>query len=460
MSSSGVGQKNGVTKSVPDTLPSLLSPTLISECAAVELSDVPEDTLRHVVLTVADTLGVIMGGGQREEAIELAGSNRGTPDGTSRFFGPAEGGANLLVPGFPRADTATAAFVNATCGTFLELDEGYRPTGHPAVHVVPAALATAQTVGASGAEFLSAVIGGYELTARLFEAFQLRYPVHPHGHFGAVGAAVATASILRKDPVEAALIASSLPLLPVWHTCYEGATVRNAYSGFASLVGITANRLAGAGFTGSRQSISVTFGEIAGNLVAPEALTRSIEYSDLSITRNYLKLHSACALSHSALDAILALDPPEPGKVSRVVVETISNNLKISRKARPNNLSARFSLPYAVAAAIVHGHTGPLALDYDAEVDALSDRVEVLAAPELERCWPRSAPARVTIYSDGGHESSARVDNPRGHHANPALPEELAEKFVALARVEKGRRLYDRLLSMETIGDVAELLDT
>ena len=54
--------------------------------------------------------------------------------------------------------------------------------------------------------------------------------------------------------------------------------------------------------------------------------------------------------------------------VAGVEVETVSNNMKIARRAEPNDLSTRFSLPYAVATAIIHGHTGPEAFVPDKRV--------------------------------------------------------------------------------------------
>jgi 2-methylcitrate dehydratase PrpD len=123
---------------------------------------VPNDVLEHTIRVVADTVGVVLGGAKRPE---IEAYTRG--DGA--LFRPiADGEARLLVTGFPGADPVSAAFVNATAGTFLELDEGYRPTGHPAMHVVPAALAGAQVLHATGKEFLAAILGGYEVTARLF----------------------------------------------------------------------------------------------------------------------------------------------------------------------------------------------------------------------------------------------------------------------------------------------------
>lgn len=424
---------------------------LIFSARLLRLEDVPRRVLDHALRVVADTLGVIFAGGKRPEIEALVRSD------DPLFPALSGGGAQILVPGLPGADPTSAAFVNATAGTFLELDEGYRPTGHPAIHVVPAALAAAQALRSSGSEFLAAVLGGYEVTARLFEAYKLTYPLHPHGHFGAVGAAVAVARLRGVDAAEPAAVASTLPLLPVWQPCTEGATARNAYTGTAAAIGLTANRLAAAGFTGSREAQRAAFGGLVGQLVRPEALSNPVDPENLGIIRNYMKLHSACALSHSALDAILALKPiPAAGKVESVEVETVSNNLKIAQQARPNDLSTRFSLPYAVAAAIVHGHTRPEAFVPNDRVAALAKRVEVRAAEDLEDSWPSAAPARVTLHVRDG-ERTHRVDNPRGHYSNPASPKELRAKFGLLVGNSDADDLYERLLGLEDVDDMSGL---
>ncbi len=426
---------------------------MVSSAQSLQLDDVPADVLGHASRVVADTLAVVFGGGKRPEMEALV-------RGDDRLFpSPMGGTAQLLVPGMPGADPTSAAFVNATAGTFLELDEGYRPTGHPSIHVLPAALAAAQALHASGRELMVAFLSGYEVTACLFEAYRLTYPLHPHGHFGAVGAAVAVARLRGVDALEPAAIAATLPLLPVWQPCTEGATARNAYSGTAAAVGLTANRLAAAGFTGSREAQDATFGGLVGQLVHPEALSAPVDPENLRITRNYMKLHSACALSHSALDAVLALEPlPAAEDVEGVEVETVSNNLKIARQARPNDLSTRFSLPYAVAAAIVHGHTRPEAFVPEKRVAELAERVEVRATEDLEDAWPDAAPARVRIMTRNGAYAK-RVDNPRGHHSNPASADQLRSKFELLVGGAEPGRLYERLLGVRDVEDVALLFE-
>lgn len=416
----------------------------VRAAAEITLDRVPAASLERAGLIVADTLGVILAGARSPEMIKLTAVRAGG------------GPATVLGPSPASADPEAAAFLNATAGTFIELDEGMRPTGHPAMHVVPAALAVAEQQGATGAELLRAVIVGYEVTSRLFTAFRLTYPVHPHGHFGAVGAAVAVAELLGSDPVEAARIASTTPLLPVWQPCYEGATVRNTYTGWANEIGVRSAALAAAGFTGSSQALEASYGQVAGSVVDPEALCAPVDHDQLGIQRNYFKRHSACALSHAALDALLGEPLPPADQIEEVRVETVRNNLKLARSARANSLSGRFSLPYAVATAILLGRTDVDAFQYRPEVAAWSERVTVEAADDLEECWPDAAPARVTVVSRN-ETITRRVDNPHGHHSDPLTVGELREKFDTLAATSTSDGLWHRLTNLVEVADCRSL---
>ncbi|MCP9967698.1 MmgE/PrpD family protein [Actinomadura madurae] len=330
------------------------------------------------------------------------------------------------------------AWLNGTAGTFLELDEGFRPTGHPAIHVVPAALAVAEATGAGGAELAAAIAAGYEVAARLFECFVLPRAMHPHGHFGAIGAATAVAMLSRRDPVALARIAATQPLLTGWDACYEGATARNTWAGHANRAGVLAGVLHRAGFTGSLTShMSV----VEPYAASPDVLTDPVGGGTLRIRRNYFKFHSACALNHGVLDALRAawdgLAVQDPWEVRRIEVTTVSANLRIDRLPAPNALSTRFSLPYAVAAALVTGSTRPASFEWDARIAEYARRVTVAADPAMDALWPEAAPARVLVRT-ATESREATVPNPRGHHSRPATREELRDKFVSLLADDPG----------------------
>ncbi len=399
---------------------------LVGQAAALRAEDLPVEVAEHAGLVLADTVGVISAGARAPEILRLAA------DPSLGLSDRMEASATALTPRRYYGPPATVAWVNGTAGTFLELDEGYRPTGHPAMHVVPAALAIAESVAASGADLLAAIVAGYEVAARLFEAYVLPREMHPHGHLGALGAATAVARLRGLDAVPLVRIAATQPLLTGWEACYDGATARNTWTGHANRSGVLAGTLYDAGFTGSLASyLSV----LAPYLANPGVLAEPVSAETLRIRRNYFKLHSACALNHSALDAVrLAwerLGEHDPWAVQGIEVTTVSANLRVDRLPAPNALSTRFSLPYAIAAALLTGTTGPPSFEWDGTVADYARRVRVTSDPAMDACWPGQAPARVRLETATA-TSEAEVDNPYGHHTRPASRSVLRDKFVSL----------------------------
>ena len=424
----------------------------VREAVGMELARVPRPVLEQLGRVTADTVGVSVAGHREEVMRSLLAA-----DVLGEVAPATESGATVLSSSMHRTGPEVAAWLNAAAGSFLELDEGMRPTGHPAMQVVPAALAVAEATHCSGPALLRAVLAGYEVTARLFTAYRLRYPVHPHGHFGAVGAAVAAALLSETDPVRAAEIAATTPVLSVWNACYEGATARNTWMGSAASNGVRATRLARAGFTGSREALPLAFGEIAGNLVDESALTAPLDYEALGITRNYFKRHSACALTHAAIDALLEMKLPAAAEIQAIEVETVENNMKLARQARPNDLSARFSLPYAVAAVAASGRSELDTFRYDTRVAKLASRVYVVVAPDLEELWPSASPTRVTVHWHGG-QMQKQVNNPYGHHSRPVTGDDLRAKFARNVGPGAGD-LWEALTDLSAVTDCASLFD-
>lgn len=435
---------------------------VVQAASQIELDSVPTTTIEHAGHVIADTVAVSRGGTRQPEMAELleleelAGSL--VPwQGTEAYQAGGRRLSTVLSAPARRATPERAAFLNATAGSFLELDEGMRPTGHPGMQVVIPAIAAAEAAGCSGSTLLRAVLVGYETASRLFTGFRLRYPVHPHGHFGAIGGAVAAALIDGADPQEAARIAATTPILSIWDACYDGATARNTWMGLAAQTAVRATFLGRAGFTGSADAFEAAFGSIAGSLVDEEALVGPLDHERLGIQRNYFKIHSACALTHAALDAMFRLEPTALERIESILVETVSNNMKLDRQAAPNALSARFSLPYAVATVAVVGRSDPTAFFYREDVATLAEHVQVMVAPDLEAQWPDSSPARVTVVSAAGTHS-AEVQNPHGFHSAPITAVELRQKFDSLIGDEStAESWWNRLTRLDRVADCSRL---
>src|SRR5262245_49338169 len=154
--------------------------------AATHLASVPPATVAAAKLVFLDTLGAMLAGSTLEENGRLA---------KLAAARSSRGSATLLGHG-ARADRFWAALSNATAGVALEMDEGNRlGGGHPAIHVIPGALAVAEERGLSGGRLLQAIIVGYEIGSRLGGATTTRPNVHSHGTWGTISTAVAVASL-------------------------------------------------------------------------------------------------------------------------------------------------------------------------------------------------------------------------------------------------------------------------
>src|SRR5258708_37883258 len=103
--------------------------------------DGPEPVRRHAKLTLLDTLGVILAGGERPEMRQLR----------ERLAATAGTGATVYARGWPAQDPRNAALLNGIAGRSIELCEGLRlVSGQAALQVLPGVLAVAEQAGSSG----------------------------------------------------------------------------------------------------------------------------------------------------------------------------------------------------------------------------------------------------------------------------------------------------------------------
>ncbi len=103
-----------------------------------------------------------------------------------------------------------AAFVNSEMAYSGGKWDTFRMLTHPGTSILPAALAAAESSGATGREFITAIAAGYEVSGRMSAEFiptVMARGFHAGPVFGIFGAAVAAAKILRlsEDEITAAI---------------------------------------------------------------------------------------------------------------------------------------------------------------------------------------------------------------------------------------------------------------
>lgn len=435
-----------------------------SFAAALKPGDLPAPVIARAKLVLLDCIGVMAAGMQEPETAALVARLSARRPGTAPAIGTGV-----------RLDARDAALANGTAGTMLELDEGNQyARGHPAIHVVPAVLAAAQDVGASGADVLAAIVLGYEIGSRIGIASKLRVTMHPHGTWGTVGAALAVAKLNGAD--EAAIgqaigIASSLGLSTSRRTMLEGASVRNTYAGFSNQLGLTAWDLAESGFRAERDGIGNVYGHVIADDFQPAAMVEDLG-SRWEIARNYFKRHAACRYTHGALDALAQIvreagGAIDPETVLKIEVDTYVWAAQLDHPVPPTMLAAKFSLPFALATTLINGAATVQAFRDGARTDAailaLAGKVEVREDPALTAQLPGLRPARVAVTLADGRRLSAEVLTNRGDTEDPYTPDEVREKFRELAgpvwAPERLAAIAAAVEGLDAAADVSALLD-
>ena len=427
------------------------------------LEDLDPSTVTAAKTVVLDTLGAILAGSRLPENEKLAQL-------AAKTSGP--GSATLL----GHQDSATAVFAalsNATAGVALEMDEGNRlGGGHAAIHVLPAALAVAEERGASGKDFLESVIAGYEVTSHIGTGTKVKKTIHSHGTWGTVGSAVATAKLMAFDQAQttqAINIAASMSPANTWTPCIEGATIRNLHPGRSGFQGIMAAQLALCGFTGLEDGPLDIYNTILGESFDAAAAVQGLGTPGAyRIQQNYFKLHACCLYNHPVLDAVQMLLGQErfgAGDVDRISVETPAIAATMTDPEPENMLAAKFSLPYAVATAVVHNNTDITAFYSDrlndSETLALARRVDIVADPQMDLRRYDYPAAKVAVSLKDGRILTENVTAHHGDAQNPASREELVAKFNFLAQDVLGEvgaaRVVETVGYLDALGNIREL---
>ena len=386
----------------------------------LRLAAVPSSVRRRAAYVLLDTCGAIIAGKAEPEVSALSAA--------VREAGPA------------------ALLADGAAGVALEIDEGsIAARGHPAMHIVPAALHAAVEAGVSGARTLEAVIAAYEVCARIGAATQLRTGMHPHGAWGAAGAAVAS-GLLRRLPehqlAEALGVAATLGLGTTYAAVRDGATARNLWTGAANLLGWAAAQAAEAGFTAPRRALEISFGEILGARFDTELALDELG-SHWYLEGSYFKEYACCRHAHAALDALAAAADGLPrlaaDAVKSVTIHTYAQAVQATGGAEfPQSvLAAKFSLPYVAAAALSGEGVGQEAFSRrvrtSADLRALAAKIVVVEDSQYTAMMPDASPARVAVCLTNGSVREAQVLQAGGDPGDPGWPGKVEAKFQRLA---------------------------
>ena len=346
-----------------------------------------------------------------------------------------------------RATLRAAAMINGAASHSVEFDDIYRDAGyHPGSPVISAALAAAQSTGASGEKFLRAVIVGYETSTRIGEAIMPSHYKfwHTTGTVGSFGAAAAVATVLdcNRDQIAHALGTVGSFASGLQQAFRSQCMTKPLHGGHAADVGAMAAMGAAKGLTGALDMLEGEVGFGAAMSVNPDWSKATKDLGvDYHITRVTFKNHGCCGHTFAPIDGALHLQKTHGftwRDIKRVKIATYKAGTDITDNANPEGeYQAKFSLQYVTAHALVHGSVRLVAFAperlLDPDVRAVLAKVEVIADPVLSKGYPGQRAAHVEIELNDSRVFKHFQPTRKGDPEMPLTDDEVNEKFLELA---------------------------
>ena len=359
----------------------------------------------------------------------------------------AEEGSHVLFGQNKTASLQTALLINGINSHMAEMDDGViSGIIHPGAPIFTGLLAIAEKEQVDWKKFVLGVIVGYEASVRIANAIQpahKRCGYHATGTCGTIGVALAIAAMLGfdKNMMKQTLsiaMASAHGTLKV----LEDASELKPYNiASAAINGVVAVLSARAGYCGADDAFSGEAGFLAQMTteVYEDKLFRN-ENDPFCIENVYFKPYAACRYTHPAIEASIRLKDVygvDYKKIESIVIETYELAVRHhDHVVIPNISSAKMSIPYSAAVALITGDGGINSFTdryiYDNEVTSLIKKVKVVPNDEFTQAFPKKSCARMIITTYDNKKFAVVVDMPKGEPDNPLNEEDLKHKFFSL----------------------------
>lgn len=430
--------------------------------------DIPREVLEIGKRAIIDYIGVT-----------LAGSKENVSKILQDYAGWASAHPEARVIGTDKKVAANlATLVNRTSGHALDYDDvSWTTIGHPTVAVCPAAFAAGEIVKASGKEVLRAYIMGieimYKIAARLMPATS-NNGWHTTSVFGTLGAAMSSALVLRLNENQCTSALAIAASQSSGIRANFGTMTKAYHAGMAAFNGYNAALLASRGLTGSDTAIESQDGfakTFSGDYINDYCYDFGNPW-DLLKPGIVFKRYPCCSGTHPAIDCMLDILKENAVEVSQIDSIRVGVSLLGPRElvchSPKNPTETKFSMEYAIAAAIIFGK---VALEefteesiHDPRIEALIPKINMEVDSELAKLgFIGTAPVKIRIILKNGSELNRECDLAKGDPEKPLNDREIENKFMQCAsriiNEKKSKKILDSLFELETIDDINSITD-
>lgn len=449
-----------------------LAHRLADYACALRFEDLSPAVVHEVKRRVIDSSGCALGAWDeepcviaREVASEFSAKNGSTIIGTDH-----------------KAPQDWTAFANGCCIRYFDYNDTYlsKEPAHPSDNI-SAALAVAESVGATGSELITAIALAYEVQCRFCDAASIRARGWDHVTYGTFSTALACARLMKLSPEKtrhatniagvagAAMRQARVGELSHWKgVAFATAARHGVFSALLARAGMTGPGPIFEGQMGFEKQLGVSLGNVGERFAVPFPKTE--DGPAAMILNTSIKYWPAEYHSQSAIEAALSLRKQidHLAEVKSVTIESHDAAVDIigsePEKWRPaTRETADHSLPYITAIALIDGEITNKQFEperfKDPEVWKFLENVKVERNAELSAIYPGAVANIVHVDLAGGRRLTKRVDYPLGHAKNPLNDSQVEGKFFALVEPSIGQKRAGRIVDLVWKLDEAKNVD-
>lgn len=418
------------------------------------------EVLHHAKRALVDWFSALFPGTEVAPATQLI-----------RTYAAELGHGRSSLPGFDTtAFPGTAAWINGSASHAVEFDDIFRDAiYHPGCPTIAAALAIAEDRGTSGLELLTAITIGYEISTRIGVAVQPSHYrfFHTTGTVGCFGSAAAVAALLapgERNVMRHALATSASFASGLQQAFRSDAMTKALHAGHAASVGVLSGSGAANGITGALDILEGEAGFGAAMSVNPQWSRATEGLGEFyNITRITQKNHGCCGHTFAAIDAAIALREQhaiDASQIQAIEVDTYQTAIDVTGDFEPRSaFEAKFSLPYVVCHALLHGSVrlGAFSAEKlaDGAIRELMGKLRINADAELSAGFPAMRAARLRVaLADGRilqHFSPYRKGDPEAPLSDAELNDKFRELAAPVIGIDSASRLLEKLWMLEKL---------
>ena len=454
---------------------STLAHQLAAFACSLNFEELSKNVVHEVKRRLIDSLGCALGAWNEEPCTiarkvvsDFSAKNGATVFGTSH-----------------KAPPDWAAFANGCCIRYFDYNDTYlsKEPAHPSDNIA-AALAVAESVGASGRELITAIALAYEVQCRFCDAASIRARGWDHVTYGAFSTALACAKLMKLDVKNtrhavniagvagAAMRQARVGELSHWKgVAFANAARHGVFSALLARAGMTGPGPIFEGQMGFEKQLGVSLGNVDEHFAVPFAQNDDGPAS--MILRTSIKFWPAEYHSQSAIEAALALreEIGDPATVRAMRIESHDASVDIigsePEKWKPETReTADHSLPYITAVALIDGEVTEKQFQperfKDPKIWKFLENVKVDRNAELSALYPQAVANIVHVELADGRRLMKRVDYPMGHAKNPLKDSQVGDKFKALVEpmlgTERTSKIVEIVWNLDESKNVDELM--